>query len=181
VLEFRVRFCWEDPMPSIQNRPSTKLVGDRHHCSCSSAATHFAASHPTHVHSDRNLPQLTFFFSLLRSVLPHPAKRQGGFLAWTAKLQNFFPSFSKIRKIKPKKKLDDFWLTLSALFEFRVSCSSRPSLICVRVDRYCMITVATSQLRQNFSPFAKIFCKKHIKSVTNRQKLTQLYTLWKGA
>jgi hypothetical protein len=65
-------------MPSIQNRPSTKLVGDRHHCS--SAATHFAASHPTHVHSDPNLPRLTFFFPLLRSVLPNPVKRKGDFL-----------------------------------------------------------------------------------------------------
>jgi hypothetical protein len=82
-------------------------VGDRHHCS--SAATHFAASRPTHVHCDPNLPRLTFFFSLLRSVLPNPAKEATGISCMNCEAAEFFfPVSAKLKKIKPKKKLDNF-------------------------------------------------------------------------
>ncbi len=154
MLEFRVQFRWEDPMPSIQNQPSTELVGDRHHCS--SAATHFAASRPTHFHCDPNLPRLTFFFSLLRSVLPNPAKRQRGFLAWTAKLQNYFFQFQNFLK--------NHWFV----------CGS------TAIVWYYRCTLATST--KLFAICYKYFVKRTSnQSVTNGQKLTQLYKLWKGA
>jgi len=173
VLEFRVQFRWEDPMPSIQNRPSTKLVGDRHHCS--SAATQFAASHPTHVHCDPNLPRLTFFFLFFVLFFLIQLRGNGDFLHGVRSCKIFFSSFSKIKKIKPKKKLDNFWLTLSALFQFRVSCSSRPSLICARVDRYCMILpLYPGDFDKTFRHLLKIFCKKNIKSVSH--KSPKIYT-----
>ncbi len=103
---------------------------------------------------------------------------KGDFLheLWSCRI---FSSFSKIKKIKPKKKLDNFWLALSALFEFRVSSSSRPSLICVRVDRYCMILPLYPG--KTFRHLLKIFCKKNIKSVSHKSpKIDTTVYIMKG-